>query len=157
MAQDENLTNRCPLPIMTLTCNGGDDCPNRSISILQDLVCRGHTTWSRPIAELGAENFRDAGAGELAAWSRILDDEEALCVVNASGREERGARVLVDSDLNPPDGVMTVVLNTAQAAGVNGSHQVGETLRVKRTADGTAYVEIQHLPASEALVLMNCP
>jgi hypothetical protein len=118
-------------------------------------VLRCGRQYLRPVAESGTENFRDAGAGELAAWSRVLDDEEALCVVNANGREERGARVLVDADLNPPDGSMIVVLNTAQAAGGGGSHQVGETLPVKRTAGGTAYVEIHRLPACEALVLMN--
>jgi hypothetical protein len=120
-------------------------------------VLRCGRQYLRPIAEFGAENFRDAGAGELTAWSRILDDEEALCVVNANGREERGARVLVDRDLNQSDGAMTVVLNTAQAAGGDGPHQLGETLPVRRTAGGTAYVEIHHLPASEALVLMNHP
>jgi hypothetical protein len=52
---------------------------------------------------------------------------------------------------------MTVVLNTAQAAEICSPHQFGETLPVKRTADGTAYVEIHRLPASEALVLMNRP
>ena len=83
-------------------------------------VLRCGRQYLRPIAELGAENFRDAGAGELAAWSRILDDEEALCVVNANGHEERGARVLVNADLNPPDSAMTVVLNTAQTAGAAG-------------------------------------
>ena len=58
-------------------------------------------------------------AREIVAWSRILDDEEALCVVNANGREERGARVLVDADLNPPGSAMTVALNTAEAAGIS--------------------------------------
>src|SRR6266511_2233715 len=79
-------------------------------------VLRCGRQYLRPIAESGAENFRDAGAGDLVAWSRILDDEEALCVVNANGREERGARVLVDDGLNQPGSAMTVVLNTAQAA-----------------------------------------
>jgi glycosidase len=120
-------------------------------------VLRCGRQYLRPIAELGTENFRDAGAGELVAWSRILDDEEALCVVNTNGHEERGARVLVDADLNPPDSAMTVVLNTAQKAGGGGAHQFGETLPVRRTAGGTAYVEIHRIPASEALVLMNHP
>ena len=37
------------------------------------------------------------GPGEIMAWSRILDDEEALCVLNAHGTDERGADVLVDA------------------------------------------------------------
>jgi len=120
-------------------------------------VLRYGRQYPRPIAETGVESFRDAGAGDIVAWSRILDDEEALCVVNANGREERDARVLVDADLNPPNSAMTVVLNTAQAAGGGVSHQARETIPVMRTADGTAYVEIHSLPASEALVLMNHP
>jgi glycosidase len=120
-------------------------------------VLRCGRQYLRPVAELGAENFRDAGAGEFAAWSRILDDEEALCVVNTNGHEERGARVLVDAYLNPPDSAMTVVLNTAQTAGGAVTHQGGETLPVRRTAGGTAYVEIHRIPASEALVLINHP
>lgn len=118
-------------------------------------VLRYGRQYQRPISEF--ENFVEAGAGDVVAWSRILDDEEALCVVNANGREERGARVLVDADLNPPDGVMTVVLNTAQAAGGGGSHLAGETLPVKRAVNGNAYVEIHGLPPSEALVIMNHP
>ena len=120
-------------------------------------VLRCGRQYLRPIAESGAENFRDAGAGDLVAWSRILDDEEALCVVNANGCQERGARVLVDDGLNPPGSAMTVVLNTAQKAGISGPYQFGETFPVQRTADGTAFVEIHSLPAAEALVLMNHP
>jgi glycosidase len=120
-------------------------------------VLRYGRQYPRQIADPGMENYRDPGAGDLAPWSRILDDEEALCVVNTNGGEERGARVLVDANVNPPNGVMVVVLNTAQTAGAAMSHQIGETLPVKRTADGKAYVEIQGLAASEALVLMNHP
>jgi glycosidase len=121
-------------------------------------VLRYGRQYPRPIAE--SENFTEAGAGDIVAWSRLLDDEEALCVVNANGGEERSARVLVDADLNPPNSSMTIVLNTAHAAGEIGgadSNRTGETLPVKRTMDGKAYVEIRGIPASEALVLMNHP
>jgi glycosidase len=120
-------------------------------------VLRYGRQYLRPTAEVGREDFRDAGAGQIIAWSRLLDDEEALCVLNANGLEERSARALVDADLNPPGSAMTVALNTAQAAGISGSHPVGETVAVARTANGTAYVEIHRLPASEALVLVNHP
>ena len=113
--------------------------------------------YPRPIAEMGREQFRDASPGEIVAWSRVLDDEEVLCLLNANGRDERSARVLVDTDLNPPGSEMTVVLNTAEAAGLGAPHPVGETLPVMRTANGTAYVEIHNLPASEALMLINHP
>ncbi len=55
---------------------------------------------------------------------------------------------------------MTVILNTAQAAnpqGYAGFYPVGSSLPVRRTPDGTAYVEIRDLPASEVLVLTNRP
>jgi hypothetical protein len=97
-------------------------------------------------------------AGELIAWARILDDEEALCVVNGHGTDARGGDVLVDADLNPPGSVMTVVLNSAEAAGAApGRHAVGAPLPVQRAADGAAFVAIRDLPPSEVLVLVNHP
>jgi hypothetical protein len=120
-------------------------------------VLRYGRQYLRPTAELGREDFRDAGAGRIVAWSRILDDEEALCVLNTNGLDEMSARILVDSGLNPPGSSMTVALNTAQAAGIGGSRLAGEVLPVERTASGTAYVEIHRLPASEAIVLINHP
>ncbi len=122
-------------------------------------VLRDGRQYPRPIAFLGRP-FNVYGPGEILAWSRILDDEEALCVVNAHGTDERGADVLVDATLNPPGNSMTVVLNTAQAAnpqGYAGVHPVRSSLPVKRTADGRAYVEIRNLPPSEVLVLTNHP
>ncbi|MGH9833094.1 MAG: alpha-amylase family glycosyl hydrolase [Blastocatellia bacterium] len=118
-------------------------------------VLRYGRQYARPIAEIEGEQFNDAGAGQIVAWSRVLDDEEALCVINANGRDEHSARVLVDANLNPLGSVMTVVLNTAQVAGINGSHPVGESVPVARAADGKAYVEIHRLPASETIVLLN--
>jgi hypothetical protein len=111
----------------------------------------------RAIADVGGENFGEAVPGHLVAWSRILDDEESVCVVNSNGREERSARVLVDADLNPPGSFMTVALNTSQVAGVSAPHPVGEAVPVKRTAFGMAYVEIRGVPASETLLLVNHP
>jgi hypothetical protein len=70
----------------------------------------------RPLGIFGRP-FEVLGAGELIAWSRILDDEEALCVVNGHGTAARGGDVLVDAGLNPAGSAMTVVLNTAAADG----------------------------------------
>jgi len=105
--------------------------------------------------------FEFYGPGEIVAWSRILDDEELLCVLNAHGTEPRGADVIVDANLNPAEtSDMTVVLNTAQVAHgqeFSGSHPVGSTVPVNRTADGRAFVRIQKLPPAETLVLANHP
>ena len=112
----------------------------------------------RPTAFL-QKGFGVHGPGEILAWSRLLDDEEAVCVLNTHGTDSRGADVAVDASLNPPDSSLIVVLNTTQAAGSGaaGFHPVGSRLPVKRTADGMAYVEVRNIPASEVLVLMNHP
>ena len=111
----------------------------------------------RPLAIFGPP-FVLPGAGELIAWSRILDDEEALCVVNGHGTAARGGDVLVDAALNPAGSAMTVVLNSAQAAdAAAGGPPVGARLPVQRAADGTAFVAIRDLPPSEVLVLVNHP
>lgn len=95
---------------------------------------------------------------KIVAWSRILDDEEMVCILNAHGEASQGADVMVDASLNMPGSALTVVLNTAQAAdtaGYDGTHPVGSRLQVHRTADGKAYVEVRGLQASEVLALTN--
>jgi glycosidase len=135
----------------------------RRIAALAELrkalpVLRHGRQYLRPTAFLGFP-FRVHGPGELLAWSRILDDEEALCVVNVHGTQSRGADVIVDADLNPPGSVMTVLLNTAWAEGPRGyqSCAPGSEVPVLRGADGMARVEIRDVPPSEVVVLCNHP
>jgi hypothetical protein len=104
--------------------------------------------------------FDLSAPGEIAAWSRILDDEEALCVVNSHGEAARGADILVDATLNPAGAALTVVLNSAQAAdpdGYAGTHPVGSRVPVLRKPDGSAFVQIRDVGPSEVLVLVNYP
>lgn len=110
----------------------------------------------RPTSFLGRP-FGHHGAGELVAWSRILDDEEVLCVVNGHGREQRGADVVVDASLNAAGASMTVVLSTAEIAGVASTHPLGSSVPVLRKPDGTAFVEVRGIGPSEVLVLANHP
>jgi glycosidase len=119
-------------------------------------VLRSGRQFRRPISFLG-KPFEVYDNGELMAWSRILDDEEALCVVNVNGNQSRGADVLVSAELSAPLGQLTVAANTFEAAnpGVSTSHPVNSRLPVMRTADGKAYVEIRNLGPSEVLVLLN--
>jgi glycosidase len=120
-------------------------------------VLRYGRQYPRPISNFGSP-FAPAAAGELITWSRVLDDEEALCVVNGHGTAARGADVLVDAAFNV-GGLFEVVANSAQAAagaGYAGPHPVGQQLPV-RVRDGTALVEIRDLPPSEVLVLSNRP
>lgn len=55
--------------------------------------------YPRPISYLSYP-FSFPGAGELVAWSRIFDDQEALVVMNPHGIEPRGGRVVVDRHLS---------------------------------------------------------
>lgn len=119
-------------------------------------VLRYGRQYLRPISFLG-HDFGLHGPGEIVAWSRILDDEEALCVVNAHGVENRGADVLVDAQLNPPGSTMVVAANSAQAGdrGARHAHPVGSEVVVRRKTDGNAFVEIRDVKPSEVLVLLN--
>ena len=113
--------------------------------------------YQRPIAFLGYP-FGIYGGGEIIAWSRILDDEEVLCVLNPHGNQARGADVLVDATLTPT-GSFTVVLNSAAAnpQSFTGTNATGSTVNIKRHPSGIAYVEIRQLGPSEVLVLSNQP
>lgn len=135
-------------------------------------VLRVGRQYERPLAAPGG-SFAPAGAGQLITWSRILDDEEALCVVNGNGATDQSADVLVDAALNSPTApgdpwgaggtpVLEVLVNSAQAAAsaaglsYTGPHPVGQRLPV-HTRDGNAFVEIRNLPPAEVLVLINRP
>jgi hypothetical protein len=122
-------------------------------------VLRYGRQYARQISFLGLP-FEFRGPGEILAWSRILDDEEALCVLNTHGNANRGADVIVDASLNPAGSFFQVVANTveaAQGASANVPHPVGSQLPVKMAANGAAYLEIRDLPPSEVLVLVNHP
>ncbi|MET0591728.1 MAG: alpha-amylase family glycosyl hydrolase [Polyangiaceae bacterium] len=109
----------------------------------------------RDVSILGSA-FAAPRAGEILAWSRILDDEEALVVVNTHGRETRGGDVVVDAAMNEASAEFRVIANTAEV-GVSpygGTHPVGSRVSPK-TRDGARFVEIRDLAPSEVLVLSN--
>jgi hypothetical protein len=108
----------------------------------------------------GTADFSPAMAASMRSrlqrWSRILDDEEALCVVNTHGTAARGGDVLVDADLAASAPVFRVVANTAEAGGIAGvTHPIGSTLPVQWTPDVIAYLPIRDVLPSEVLVLDN--
>jgi hypothetical protein len=120
-------------------------------------VLRMGRQYQRQISNFGAA-FAMAPAGELITWSRILDDEEALCVVNGHGTARRGGDVVVDARLNPPGAAFEVVVNSEESAGLAApSHRTGDRLPVRRRADGTAFVELRDVGPSEVVVLVNRP
>ena len=121
-------------------------------------VLRYGRQYERQISNFNAPFAYPAG-GELITWSRILDDEEALCVVNGHGIAPRGGRVIVDGSLNSASGAFfQVVANSAQAAEINyaGTHPVGEHVPVQFQGP-TAFVQINNVQPSEVLVLINRP
>jgi glycosidase len=93
--------------------------------------------------------FEFRGSDQLVAWSRILDDEEALCVVNTNGAARRSARIVVDAILNRAGSTMMVALHTGDRS------QVGTTRTVQRDAGGTHFVELHDVEPSETIVLLN--
>ena len=100
------------------------------------------------------------GAGELVAWSRILDNQEALCVVNPNGEAHRGGDVVVSAELWSPGTEFTVVANTAQAAvqgAFAGSHPVDSKVVVQGQshAGEPAYIQVRDIPPGEVIVFVK--
>ena len=98
--------------------------------------------------------------GELVAWSRILDNQEAVCIVNPNGAAARGGDIVVSAELWSPGMKFTVVANTAQAAAgqaFNSSHSIGSTVSVKGLSSPAepAYIEIRDIQPAEVLVLVS--
>lgn len=123
-------------------------------------VLRVGRQYLRPISFLGRP-FDVHGPGEVIAWSRILDDEEALCILNPHGVESRGAAIMVDGALNPPGSDMFVVLNTASIDPAlkefADAYAPWAKVPVKCNPEGLAFVEVWEIPPSEVLVLSNHP
>jgi glycosidase len=118
-------------------------------------VLRHGRQYLRPLSIVGA-SFATSGAGEILAWSRVLDDEEALCVINTHGERVRGADVLIDAAMNADGDPFRVVVNTAQTVDADyaGMHAVGSIVPAQ-TRDGVRFLAIRDLPPSEVLVLTN--
>lgn len=126
------------------------------------LILRVGRQYARPVRVFG--DFVSPAPGELIAWSRLLDYQEAVCVANPNGSAGalRGGDVIVDAALWPPGTPFTVIANTAQAAAIAegaayvGPHAVGSTVAVQRPAStGPAYLEIRDVPPCEVLVLIK--
>jgi glycosidase len=98
--------------------------------------------------------FGETPPGELVGWSRILDDEEALCILNSNPRERRGADIQVDRSLSGGRS-MRVIFNSAEVADddYDGAYRVGDEIEVQ--ANGV--VSIQDVGPSEVIVLINRP
>lgn len=116
-------------------------------------VLREGAHYARPIS-LFQGSFHNSSDGEIIAWSRILEIEEAVCVTNSNAQFPRGADVLVDCTLNPVGSVMTILHVTGSAESV---YSVGMQLPVQRRDDGTAFVAVRDISPAASLVLSNAP
>jgi glycosidase len=126
------------------------------------LVLRVGRQYRRQLRILGG--FEYPAAGELVAWSRILDHQEAVCLVNPNGGNGaiRGGDVVVSSELWEAGTSFTVVANTAQTAAnaqgitYTGTHPVGSTVQVQGAANGEpAYLAIRQVQPAEVVVLVK--
>ena len=111
----------------------------------------------RPI-RLPNTDFVIPGAGEIIAWSRILDTLEYLCLANPHATQDKGGDVVVDAALSPRGTVFEVVANTAHTAagaGYAGSHPIGSTLQARGQSHRAepAYLEIRDIPPCEVVIL----
>jgi glycosidase len=114
--------------------------------------------YAREIRPPGAGAFGFPAAGQLAAWSRILSDQEALCVVNPSGGVPAAAEVVIAKELSAIGDEYRVVLNTAQTAagaGYDGPNKVGSTVAVAAGDADRLCVSVGPVGPAEALVLVK--
>lgn len=110
---------------------------------------------------VGASNFEFPPAGGLVPWSRILDNQEAVCIINSNGEAPADADVVVSAELCPPGTEFTVVANTAEAASGAGTfagpHAVGSKVPVKGLSrpGEPAFIEIRGMGPAEVLVVIK--
>jgi hypothetical protein len=120
-------------------------------------VLREGAHYARPIS-LFHGSFHNSSDGEIIAWSRILEKEEAVCLTNSNTQFPRGADVLVDCTLNPVGSVMTIIHVTEPKADATESvYTIGAQLPVQRREDGTAFVAVRDIRPAATLVLSNSP
>jgi glycosidase len=109
---------------------------------------------------LFSPEFRFAPAGELVAWSRLLDTTEALVVVNPNGEAARGGDVIVSAELWTHGDEFEVIANSAEAAvgsaAYTGAHPVGSRVEVRgRQHDAEpAFVSMSPIGPAEVVVLV---
>jgi hypothetical protein len=99
--------------------------------------------------------------GELIAWSRILDANEALIVINPNGSASRGGDVVIAAELSNRGDEFTVLVNSAEVAagpaGYHGTHPAGSKVTVKGRNQPAepAFVEIRDVGPAEVIVLIK--
>ena len=122
-------------------------------------VVRIGRQYPREVRVFGPD-FRFPPAGELVAWSRLLDTTEALIVVNPNGEAARGGDVVVAAELWTSGDQFEVVANSAEsavgAALYTGPHPVGSRVAVRGRQHATepAFVAISPIAPAEVVVFV---
>jgi len=109
----------------------------------------------RRATSIGGDDFHFQGPGELLAWSRILNDVEALIAVNTNGIARRGSRVELDPRLRPAGSTLRVVCDTSKIGDPTADSQGGgEVLRVQSMGhDGRVFVDVGVLEPAEVMIM----
>jgi glycosidase len=110
----------------------------------------------RRATSIGDNDFRFHGAGELLAWSRILNDVEVLIAVNTNSVAGRGSRIELDARLRPTGSTLRVVCDTSRIGDPMADPQGGgRVLTVQRIGQSErVFVDVGVLAAAEAMILM---
>ncbi len=130
----------------------------------ENIILRTGRQYTRQTRVFG-DGFSLPKAGELVAWSRILDYQEAICIVNPNGTDNafRGGDVIVSAELWKAGTEFTLLVNTAEVAAVatgqtfTGTHPSTSKVQVKRntTGNGPAFIEIRDIAPAEVLILIK--
>ena len=113
-------------------------------------VLRFGRQYHREIMMKGRSSFSWPNGGDIFAWSRILDEEEAVVVINGNGGRVSSASVTVDKYINRGSGAKMRVIGSTV-----GRYTVGNELEVKSDHTGRAYIEIDDVLASGVVVVSN--
>jgi glycosidase len=109
----------------------------------------------RRATAIGGHDFGFPGAGELLAWSRILNDSEVLIAVNTNGAAGRGSRIELDPRLRPAGSTVRVICDTSRVGDPSADALGGgRLLPVERIEhQERVYVDVGVLPPAEVLIL----
>lgn len=125
------------------------------------LVLRQGRQYARQTRVPGQSSFEYPAPRQLVAWSRILDTEEAVVVINPNSDATLGADVVVSAELSKAGAEFRVIANTAHAAAGDtpfaGGHAVGTTVRVEALSrlGEPAFLAIRGVAPAETLVLVK--
>lgn len=110
----------------------------------------------RRATAIAGEDFRFQPAGELLAWSRILNDVEAIIAVNTNAVAGRGSRIELDARLRPAGSTVRVKCDTSRLTDPSADALGGgRTLAVQAMSDpNRVFVEVGVLPPAEVVVLV---